>query len=368
MQINKKYPSFIAFLLFLSGIISGKFFNDLKINIFLLILTLFSPFKNLSYIPLGNIHYFLRKKENKPIYLIINEKIHKKFLKITDEIFDKDVSSFIKAVFLGQRGEIYKNYRDKFLKTGTLHFLAISGFHMAIISGIFTLIFLLLRIDFKRSLILSSIFTILYITIIPLRPSVLRSVIMILFFIFSFFIGIKTHPLSILGNAGLISLFLFPEWAFDPGFHLSYLATTGIIVFFPVFDKLKIKNYILRNFLYIPFSVSISAQISVFPYIYFIFRNIPLISPFSNLLLGTFMFFILLGAILTHIFYFIFKPLSVRFAYFTQICAKFMFFIIDKLSDIPLYIHTKDLNICLFFILLTLPIFLYLLKFKLKIK
>jgi len=279
------------------------------------------------------------------------------------ERFDGNTEKFLLAILLGERSEIGRDYIRKFIKTGTLHFLAISGLHMTIITSIFTFIFLVLRFNFKTSLFLSLLSTFFYITFIPLRPSVLRAFFMILFFIFTYISNNKVHPLSILGNSGLISLLLFPEWAFDPGFHLSYLATFGIILLFPFFNKLKIKNYFLRNFIYLPFCVSFSAQIFVFPYIYLFFKNIPLIAPFANLILSPLVFFSLLGGLLTLILNNLFQFISTRIVFFTELITKILFKTIDALSGINFYIYTQKVNPLIFLLLVSIPLLFSLLKY-----
>ncbi len=363
MQGNKKFPSFLAFIFFLTGIISNKFFNNFLINSLIFTLLFLSPFKYMSLIPLGNMHIYLNKSEKSPVYTIINRRAHKYMVKKIKEVFDRDTEKFLLAVLLGERSEIQRKYGKKFIKTGTLHFLAISGLHMTIITSIFTFIFLVLRLNFKTSLFLSLISTSFYITLIPLRPSVLRAFIMISFFVLTHISNKKVHPLSILGNSGLISLFIFPEWAFDPGFHLSYLATFGIIVLFPFFNKLKIKNSILRNFIYLPFCISLSAQIFVFPYIYLFFKNIPLIAPLANLLLSPLVFFSLLGGLLTLILNNFLPFISTRIAYFTEFITGILFNTIDNLSEINIYIHAKRANLMVFLLLISIPLILCLLKY-----
>jgi len=363
MQGNKKFPSFLAFTLFFTGIISNKFFSNFLINSLIFLFLLLSPLKYLSLIPLGNMHIYLNKSEKSPVYTIINRRTHKYMVKKIKEVFDGDTEKFLLAILLGERSEIQRKYGRKFIKTGTLHFLAISGLHMTIITSIFTFIFLLLRFNFKASLFLSLLSTFFYITLIPLRPSVLRAFIMILFFIFTYISNNRVHPLSILGNSGLISLLIFPEWAFDPGFHLSYLATFGIIILFPFFNKLKIKNYILRNFIYLPFCVSLSAQIFVFPYIYLFFKNIPLIAPLANLLLSPLVFLSLLGGLLTLILNNLLPFISTRIAFFTEFITGILFNTIDKLSEINFYIYTKKVNLTIFLLLVSIPLLFSLLKY-----
>ncbi len=361
MQIFKKYSSFILFIFFFSGIILGKNIKNFFLSILVFLIFLISPFKYLTFIPLGNLHFYLNKKEDKNLnYPILLKKLNKYFKDKMEKNFESETKEFLLPLLLGERSKLNKENFKKFIRTGTLHFLAISGLHMTIITSIFISFFIFLRMNFKRAIIFSILGVSLYITIIPLRPSVLRAYIMIVSFLSTFSLNIKVHPLSIIGNAGFLSLILFPESAFDPGFHLSYLATTGIIVLFPLFNKMKIKNYFLRNFLYLPFSVSLSAQLFVFPYIYFFFKNISLIAPLSNIILSPLIFLSLLGGILSLISPFGF--LTERFVVFTEIITKIIFFLLNFLSNKSIFIYTEKINYLYLSILIFLPLLTFILK------
>lgn len=330
-------------------------------SILVFLIFLISPFKYLTFIPLGSLHFYLNEKESKNLnYPILLKNLNKYFKSKIEKNFESETKEFLLTLLLGERSKLNKENLKKFIKTGTLHFLAISGLHMAIIASIFIFFFIFLRLNFKKAMILSVLGLTFYTSIIPLRPSVLRSYIMIVSFLLTFSLNIKVHPLSILGNAGLLSLTFFPESAFDPGFHLSYLATTGIIVLFPLFNKMKIKNYFLRNFLYLPFSVSLSAQLFVFPYIYFFFKNISLIAPLSNIILSPLIFLSILGGIISLISPFGF--LTERFLIFTEITTKTISFLLNFLSSKSIFIYTEKINYLYLSILIFLPILTFILK------
>ncbi|MEN3045202.1 MAG: ComEC/Rec2 family competence protein [Candidatus Hydrothermales bacterium] len=324
---------------------------------------LLAPFKYLSFLPLGNIHYNLNKPNEKKIdYPILFKKLNSYFKNKIKKMFEDKTEDFMLAMILGERTKIEKKVLRDFIRTGTLHFLAISGLHMVIITSIFIFLFLFFRINFKKAILFSIFAITFYVTIVPLRPSVLRSFIMIIFYLSSLLQSKRVHPLSIIGNAGLLSLFLFPESAFDPGFHLSYLATIGISVLFPLFEKPKIKNSFIRNFLYLPFCVSLSAQVFVYPYIYFFFKNISIVAPLSNIILSPLTFLSLLGGILTIISADICPFISLKFANFSEFITHITFITLDYLSRISPFFYTEKVNYAVLSVLIFLPILLYSLK------
>ncbi len=175
---------------------------------------------------------------------------------------------------------------------------------MGIIWLFFFILLRFLRVPYKFSYILSSALLLTYTTAIPLRPSVLRANIMIFTFSLMVFLGREALSLNALGIAGLISLIISPSWLFDHGFILSYLATGGILLFYPpLFNFLKTKFVNFNKYIISPLIVSFSAQISVFPYILYHFKYLSLISIISNLILTPFLTLTIISSFIFVLFY-----------------------------------------------------------------
>ena len=137
---------------------------------------------------------------------------------------------FASAILLGNRRQMKKASRDKFVETGTAHLLAISGLHIGILAGAFLL---LLRSPFfaRRHCLWATIaFVIFYAWLVEFRPPVTRASILIVLFCFGKMIGERGNAINLLSAAALIVLAINPTDLFSIGPQLSFLAVTTLIL------------------------------------------------------------------------------------------------------------------------------------------
>ena len=137
---------------------------------------------------------------------------------------------FASAILLGNRRQMKKSSRDKFVQTGTAHLLAISGLHIGILAGAFLL---LLRSPFfaRRHCLWATIaFVIFYAWLVEFRPPVTRASILIVLFCFGKMIGERGNAINLLSAAALIVLAINPTDLFSIGPQLSFLAVTTLIL------------------------------------------------------------------------------------------------------------------------------------------
>lgn len=152
----------------------------------------------------------------------------------------------ISSVLLGYRADLSGEMVDNFMKTGIIHFIAISGFNVGII--VFTL-FLPLRImGINQSVITGIVLcvVILYAFLTGLSPSVLRASIMVIVFLCSFIVRRQWDITSGIFTAILCILLRNPPDLFNIGFQLSVLATMGI-----VYGSSRIEGALFKTALFI---------------------------------------------------------------------------------------------------------------------
>jgi competence protein ComEC len=150
---------------------------------------------------------------------------------------------FLKALLIGERGEITPEIREPFIAAGAVHILAISGLHLGIIV---TLIFfavqgilrlserILLRYDIRKLAALATFPPLLaYILITGFPISTIRAGIMASCFLASILIDRYRNPLNTLAFAAFIILLVSPTALWDPSFQLSFSSVLGIIVITP---------------------------------------------------------------------------------------------------------------------------------------
>jgi len=137
------------------------------------------------------------------------------------------------AVLLGAREHLEPGEIDQFVRTGTVHFLAISGLHVGILAG--ALMLLLRRAPIRRHWAVLSVagVALFYMLLTDARPPVVRATILILVMCWSVYLGRQAVAFNSLAAAALVVLALNPCDLFNTGAHLSFLAVAGLMWFAP---------------------------------------------------------------------------------------------------------------------------------------
>ncbi len=149
--------------------------------------------------------------------------------------FDRDDAAFLQALFLGERRDLEEDFKDLFVKTGTLHLLAVSGFNIGFLASV-VLILLApfpLHKDVRLWIILVCVW--LYCLVVGWQAPVVRASLMASIFLVGRLTGRKTDVLNTLGLAALVILAVSPKQLFDVGFQLSFLSVFAIAHFLPIF-------------------------------------------------------------------------------------------------------------------------------------
>lgn len=134
------------------------------------------------------------------------------------------------ALLLGASHDLSPELKEQFQRSGTIHILALSGFHAGLLAGIVSL---LLRpiLGYRLTLIGSSLILLAYLFIVGFLPSLVRSVTMFLLLNTCRYFRKGYRGIHILLISALLQLCLFPESGFQLSFQLSYLSLLGLILF-----------------------------------------------------------------------------------------------------------------------------------------
>ncbi|MCM0082330.1 DNA internalization-related competence protein ComEC/Rec2 [Geomonas sp. Red32] len=155
----------------------------------------------------------------------------------------------LKALLLGDQGEVPPELNEAYARSGINHILSISGFHIGIIFlCVFQALFwlarrsewLALRVNLRRMLMLAALpVVVFYLFLSGAAPATVRSVLMIAAFACALQVRREADPVNSLMLAAAAMLFAAPETLFDLSFQLSFLAIWGLVVlspFAPAFD------------------------------------------------------------------------------------------------------------------------------------
>ena len=260
--------------------------------------------------------------------LTISEKIRQERLEILNTIdgskLPKREREFLKGIILADRTEMDAEMVSDFSKSGLVHFLAISGTHLAII---FWLILYLLKPIFpakfrKIPIVLSLLFIWSFTIFIDYGSSVVRSCLMITAYYSFVLLQRKPDLLHAMAIAGFAILIFDTHQVFDVGFQLSFVAVFGIFwLNTPILKNLPRPKNKIQDFLFNVVSMSLAAQIATLPLVIFYFHQYSFLSIVANVIIVPFSEIIIIFSLL----------MTVLFAF--KLEFSWLSFIYEKLVD-----------------------------------
>ena len=148
-----------------------------------------------------------------------------------------EVAALQAALLLGSREELPPELTTALQRTGTAHFLAVSGFNLVIVLVIFW--FLLLACGVRGPAMPASLLGILlvYTALTGWQVSVVRAFLMSAAVLGARLAWRRSDVVNSLCLAGLVILLWDPGQLFDTGFQLSFVAVLGIVGIGPVYHE-----------------------------------------------------------------------------------------------------------------------------------
>jgi competence protein ComEC len=145
--------------------------------------------------------------------------------------------SLAQAILLGLRGNIPDSLNEAFSRTGTAHLLAISGLHISIILAILLSLGILL-FGRQRSIYIWLTLALiwLYALLAGMHPPIIRATIMGSLFLIAEYLGRQRSAIIALAFAAAVMVGIQPYILWTVSFQLSFLAMTGLVLFFPYFQ------------------------------------------------------------------------------------------------------------------------------------
>jgi len=263
-----------------------------------------------QYLSYQNIHFqqfidstnFLKQvKPNATLFSFATEFRDKCLQILKTYLTSKNELGVAEALLLGYKDDLDPEIVSAFSRTGTLHVLAVSGLHSALIFMVLSFLTLPLSRN-KRGeylqvlIILIGIWSYAFIT--GLSSSVLRASVMFTFINVGKLFKYRTNIYNNIFSSAFFLLLFNPYYVVDVGFQLSYLAVIGIVFIQPLIDKLYHPKYWIDKYIWGVLSVSIAAQLFTFPISIYYFHQFPNYFMLSNLLIIPLTSLILMGLLL----------------------------------------------------------------------
>lgn len=191
---------------------------------------------------------------------------------------DERERGLVKAILLGIRDELDQDQKQAFARSGTMHVLAVSGSHVAIIYG--ALFIGLSRLGDKRRWRITRALLILlvlwfYAGLTGFTPSVLRATLTFTLFCLADMTHWRTDPINSLAASAFLLLLWDPRMLTQLSFQLSFLAVLGIAFFYRPIHQLWAPSSWIMRYAWSLFAVSMAAQAFTTPLSLLTFKAFP---------------------------------------------------------------------------------------------
>ncbi|MGE5463413.1 MAG: ComEC/Rec2 family competence protein [Syntrophothermus sp.] len=207
------------------------------------------------------------------------------------QLFPDPESSLLAGILLGVDTGLTDELQQAFKDTGTAHIIAISGFNMSIIAGLFVVLFSRF-LGPRRGALLAVAGIVLYTVMVGASAAVVRAALMGTLALFAVQVGRRQLALNTLLGVALLMCIVNPLYIWDVGFQLSFFATLGLILYADPFTRFS-NRLLTRLFpssvgekfaeLFAEFVLlTLAAQLTTIPIMAYQFQRISLVSFIAN--------------------------------------------------------------------------------------
>ncbi len=146
------------------------------------------------------------------------------------QFFPDPEASLLAGILLGVESGIDEDVQNAFRDTGTTHIIAISGFNITIVAGLFSTLFgrMLGRV---RGAVMAAVAIAVYTILVGADAAVVRAAIMGGLALFARQVGRRQDGINSLMVVAAIMTLANPMTLWDVGFQLSFMATLGLVLY-----------------------------------------------------------------------------------------------------------------------------------------
>ncbi len=207
------------------------------------------------------------------------------YLRKTAQLFpDTNSRKLINALCLGYKNDLDDDIRTLFVSTGTIHLLSVSGLHTGAIYLLLICFFRMVGLKGRKKELLLLPMLWAYACLTGLSPSVVRAATILSFITLGRAFNRTYTPLNSLAASAFFTLLLSPFMLYSLSFLMSYSAYSGILLLYPVFNRLKGKLPSFLSSLYQCCNLTLSAQYFTLPISAYFFHTVNITGILANLL------------------------------------------------------------------------------------
>ncbi|MDD9868144.1 MAG: ComEC/Rec2 family competence protein [Candidatus Campbellbacteria bacterium] len=274
-------------------------------------------------------------------------KIKKLFTNKVSENINEPEASLTNGIIIGGRGAIPETLQEAMRRSGVIHIAVLSGYNISIIAVTFQKLFMFLSLGLAN--IFSIIFVALFVLMAGATPPLVRAAIMAAIAMFAQSTGRTYLSGRALFFAAAVMVFFNPFiLLYDASFHLSFLASSGIIYLAPIFrerinksDSSKFSKSIKEIVI-----LTLATQIFVTPYLLYTFGMVSVVSIPANLLVLPAVPLLMLSGFISGIFPLL---LALPFFYITYAIANYIISVSEFFASLPIAVLEINIGLLIMF-------------------
>ena len=301
---------------------------------------------------------------NKNVFYLLNISTYKKInnnhiiLYSIKNIIRKRINNnrYLYTFILGDKSYLSAEVITSYQENGISHIFAISGMHIALLSGIVLKILEKIKVSENKRYYLTMIFLIMYLLIADTSPSIIRGVLFFILFSINniYYFYIKPYNLFIIALS--ITLLINPFYIYDIGFQYSFLISLSLL--------LTSKYLISKNYFISLLKVSLISTIISIPIQISNFYQLNLLCIINNLIFVPFISIIIFPMSLLVL---LFPPLEIIFYILVNLLESLSLFISQINTFKLVFIKLPDIIYIMYLIMIIISMYLFLVKRKVKL-
>jgi competence protein ComEC len=318
-------------------------------------------------VPKAQVHVLFRGKGN-PILAVLG-RFQKSVIQSFKHVLPAPEAALLSGLLLGTKSSISEQFRNELVETGTIHIIALSGSNVTIVANTFrAMLSRVPGITPHIGSVAGAVGVLLFVTMTGLQSSAIRSGIMAVISIFARSTGRSYTATRALLLAGMAMILWNPKYlVYDVSFHLSFLATLGLIFLVPILSSafMWVRERVLW---FVPLremvTTTIGAQIAVTPYILFSMGTFSFVSLPANIFILPIIPVVMATGTAAGLIGLFSPALAVPFGYVSYYILAYVAEVVSFFAKVPyasISISGIPLSLCLFsYVLLVIWVYRFL--------
>ena len=262
-------------------------------------------------------------------------KIRNAFENNINKVIPQPEGALAGGLLFGGNAGLSKEIQNDFSRTGMTHIVAVSGYNVTIIAEYLIILAIAFGLWRRQAIWFALVGITLFVIMSGLPASAVRAGVMGGTLLWAMKNGRLASSENAIIFAAAVMLWMNPLLLrYDVGFQLSFLATLGIVVSSPFWEKSFIKKHRALG-ISEAIALSLSAQIFVLPIIAYNFHITSLISLLANVFILPIIPLSMLLVFLVSLSGFIFAPLSLVLAWLAFLALTYEIKLIHILAAFP---------------------------------